>query len=156
MLCITLYTVKMSRAFIGPTLSQIALVLGKHRLSHFTRYSGPTSSTKRSYHTPANSTAVSDRHYAPVYCNAVQPICLKQKARLESLCGRIGGFYRDECGYGLLRLPQVRDYWSKSDNLSTPWFPTIMARDRFFEILRYSTGQKKVSTATASITGCYR
>ena len=49
---------------------------------------------------------------------------------------------------GMLRLPQVRDYWTTSEILSTPWFPTIMSRDRFFTILRFlhlvdSTKQKK-------------
>ena len=38
---------------------------------------------------------------------------------------------------GLLRLPQVRDYWSTSEILSTPWFSTIMSRDRFFAIMKY-------------------
>ena len=38
---------------------------------------------------------------------------------------------------GMLRLPQVRDYWTTSEVLSTPWFPTIMSRDRFFTILRF-------------------
>ena len=38
---------------------------------------------------------------------------------------------------GLLKLPQVRDYWSTNEVLATPWFPAIMARDRFFSILRY-------------------
>jgi len=38
---------------------------------------------------------------------------------------------------GMLRLPQICDYWSSNEVLSTPWFGTIMARDRFFDILRY-------------------
>ena len=38
---------------------------------------------------------------------------------------------------GLLRLPQVRDYWSTSEILSTPWFSTIMSRDRLFAIMKY-------------------
>lgn len=38
---------------------------------------------------------------------------------------------------GMLRLPQIRDYWATDDILSTPWFPAIMSRDRFFQILRY-------------------
>ena len=40
-------------------------------------------------------------------------------------------------GMGLLRLPQIQDYWSKSKVLSTPFFPSIMSRDRFQTILRY-------------------
>ena len=38
---------------------------------------------------------------------------------------------------GMLRLPQVRDYWATSGILDTPWFASIMPRDRFFAILRY-------------------
>ncbi len=38
---------------------------------------------------------------------------------------------------GILRLPQIRDYWATNEILSTPWFPSIMSRDRFFQILRY-------------------
>lgn len=49
---------------------------------------------------------------------------------------------------GLLRLPQVRDYWSTSTILSVPWFRSIMPRDRFFLIMQYlhlfdSSDQKK-------------
>jgi len=38
---------------------------------------------------------------------------------------------------GLLRLPRISDYWSKCQILSTPFFPSIMSRDRFMDILRY-------------------
>ena len=38
---------------------------------------------------------------------------------------------------GLLRLPQISDYWSTNEIISTPWFPAIMPRDRFFAIMRY-------------------
>ena len=49
---------------------------------------------------------------------------------------------------GILWLPQVRDYWTTHKVLTTPWFPTIMRRDRFFTILRFlqladSSKQKK-------------
>jgi len=45
-------------------------------------------------------------------------------------------------------IPRVKDYWSTSNVLSTPWFRSIMSRDRFLEILRYihfvdSSQQKK-------------
>lgn len=48
---------------------------------------------------------------------------------------------------GMLRLPQVHDYWSTNEILATPWFVSIMARDCFFIILRFlhlvdSTKQK--------------
>ena len=36
---------------------------------------------------------------------------------------------------GMLRLPRVRDYWCTDEMLSTPWFPAVMSRDRFFKIL---------------------
>jgi len=49
---------------------------------------------------------------------------------------------------GLLHLPQIKDYWATSVVLATPWFPSIMARDRFLTILKYihlpdSSQQKK-------------
>ena len=49
---------------------------------------------------------------------------------------------------GMLRLPQVRDYWTISEVLPTLWFPTIISSDRFFTILQFlhladSTKQKK-------------
>ena len=49
---------------------------------------------------------------------------------------------------GMLRLPQIRDYWATNNILATPWFPSIMSQDRFLSILRFlhladSTKQKK-------------
>ena len=49
---------------------------------------------------------------------------------------------------GMLQLPRLKDYWSTSKILSTPWFRSIMSRDRFLEILIYlhlvdSSKQKK-------------
>ena len=38
---------------------------------------------------------------------------------------------------GMLRLPQIRDYWATDEVLNTPWFPSIMPRDRFFQIMRF-------------------
>ena len=38
---------------------------------------------------------------------------------------------------GMLRLPQIRDYWAHNEILSTLWLPSIMPRDRFFSILRF-------------------
>ena len=38
---------------------------------------------------------------------------------------------------GLLKLPQIKDYWCKNEIISTPGFPAIMPRDRFFTIMRY-------------------
>lgn len=36
---------------------------------------------------------------------------------------------------GMLRLPQIRDYWACNHVLATPWFPSIMSRDRFISII---------------------
>ena len=49
---------------------------------------------------------------------------------------------------GLLKLSQIRDYWSTNEVLATPWFPAVMSRDHFFRILRFihladSSKQKK-------------
>ena len=38
---------------------------------------------------------------------------------------------------GLLKLTELRDYWSQVEILSTPWFPAVMSRDRFQLIFRY-------------------
>lgn len=49
---------------------------------------------------------------------------------------------------GMLRLPQLRDYWSTNEILATPWFPSVMPRDLFIKILQFlhlvdSTKQKR-------------
>ena len=38
---------------------------------------------------------------------------------------------------GLLKLPQIKDYWCTNEIISTNWFPTIMTRDRLFAIMRF-------------------
>ena len=38
---------------------------------------------------------------------------------------------------GLLRLSQIRDYWSHSKVFSTPFFSLVMSRDRFLSILKF-------------------
>jgi len=38
---------------------------------------------------------------------------------------------------GLLELPCIQDYWCTNETISTPWFGSIMPRDRFFKITRY-------------------
>ena len=38
---------------------------------------------------------------------------------------------------GLVTKPNLSSYWSTDPALSTPFFPSIMARDRFLQILRY-------------------
>ena len=46
-------------------------------------------------------------------------------------------FFGLNIGMGLLRLPQIRDYWSRSKVLSTPFFSSVMSRDRFLSILKF-------------------
>ena len=67
---------------------------------------------------------------------------------LEVYVEELQAFIGLNIAMGLLHLPQVRDYWSTNEILATPWFPSIMSRDRFFKILRYlhlvdSSKQKK-------------
>ena len=67
---------------------------------------------------------------------------------LEFCVEELQAFIGLNIAMGLLHLPQVRDYWSTNEILATPWFPSIMSRDRFFKILRYlhlvdSSKQKK-------------
>ena len=69
--------------------------------------------------------------------------------RLDLHVEKLQAFLGMNIAMGLLRLPQVRDYWGTGSILSVPWFPSIMPRDSFFQILRYlhlvhtSTQKKK-------------
>ena len=55
------------------------------------------------------------------------------KGAVLNLCSEeLLAFIGMNIAMGLLRLPQVRDYWATDEILSTPWFPSIMPRDRFF------------------------
>lgn len=38
---------------------------------------------------------------------------------------------------GIVPMPEYSDYWSKTNILAHPWFPSIFPRDRFKQILRY-------------------
>lgn len=38
---------------------------------------------------------------------------------------------------GVVKLPQMEDYWSTNPILHHPWFRSVMSRDRFKQILRY-------------------
>ena len=38
---------------------------------------------------------------------------------------------------GIVNLPSLRDFWSSDPILQHQWFPSIMSRDRFKQILRY-------------------
>ena len=72
----------------------------------------------------------------------------QKKVTLDFCLEELQAFIGLNIAMGVLRLPQVRDYWSTNEILATPWFPSVMSRDRFFLILRYlhlvnSTQQKK-------------
>ena len=72
-----------------------------------------------------------------------------QKGVTLHLCAEeLLAFIAVNVAMGILRLPQVRDYWTTSEVLSTPWFSSIMPRDQFFTILKFlhladSSKQKK-------------
>ena len=73
----------------------------------------------------------------------------QQKEKELSLCTEeLLAFIGLNIAMGLIRLPQIQDYWNKNEVLATPFFPSIMSRDHFQSILRYlhlnnSTLQKK-------------
>ena len=84
----------------------------------------------------------------------------QKKVNLNYCLEELQAFIGLNIAMGILRLPQVRDYWSTSKILATPWFPSVMARDGFFIILRYlhliySTRQKKKKENMA-MTSCTR
>ena len=54
----------------------------------------------------------------------------QKKVNLD-FCLELLAFIGLNIAMGVLRLPQVRDYWSTNEILSTPWFPSVMSRDRF-------------------------
>ncbi len=64
---------------------------------------------------------------------------------LEELQAFIG----QHIAMGLLKLPQIKHYWSTNEIIFTPWFPAIIPRDRFFTLMHYlllvdSSKQKKL------------
>ena len=73
---------------------------------------------------------------------------LKGASNTEIFAEELLAFIGINIAMGLLRLPQVANYWSTVEIFQTPWFPAIMPRDRFFFLLRYlhlvnSKDQKK-------------
>lgn len=57
-------------------------------------------------------------------------------------------FIAKNIAMGLIRLPQIRDNWKRSETLKTLWFPSILPPDRFLLIHHYlhlndSSKQKK-------------
>ena len=58
-------------------------------------------------------------------------------ATLDLRVEELQAFIGINVAMGMLRLPQIRDYWATDDIISTPWFPSIISRDSFVEILRY-------------------
>ena len=64
---------------------------------------------------------------------AQMKLCAEQKGiHCEIFLEELFAFIGLNLAMGLLRLPQVSDYWSKVEILETPWFPAVMSRDRFF------------------------
>ena len=82
----------------------------------------------------------------------------QKKADFEFCYEELLAFIGITIAMGLLKLPQIRDYWSKHEILATPWFPAIMSRDRYFQILQYlhlvdsSQQKKRVSQDTIHYT----
>lgn len=61
----------------------------------------------------------------------------KKGVSLQLYTEELQAFIGLNIAMGMLHLLQVRDYWSTGEILATPWFPSIMSRDRFFKILCY-------------------
>ena len=60
----------------------------------------------------------------------------QQKGKnLEFCVEELMAFIGISIAMGMLRLPRVKNYWSMSNVLLTPWFRSIMSRARFLEIL---------------------
>ena len=79
-----------------------------------------------------------------------QTMLFAQQSRKEfSFCAeQLLAFIGLNVAMGLIRLPQIQDYWNKNEILATPFFPSIMSRDHFQNILGYlhlndSSQQKK-------------
>ena len=54
---------------------------------------------------------------------------------------------------GLLKLPRIQEYWCTNAIISTPWFGSIMPRDRFFKIMHYLHLSDYSSQTKAGETG---
>ena len=72
----------------------------------------------------------------------------QKKADFEFCYEELLAFIGITIALGLLKLPQICNYWSKHEIFATPWFPVIMSRDHYFQILQYlhlvdSSQQKK-------------
>jgi len=61
-----------------------------------------------------------------------------QKGKTMEFCNcELMVFIGINIAMGMLHLPQVKDYWSTSVILATPWFPGIMSQNCFYTVLRY-------------------
>ena len=72
----------------------------------------------------------------------------QKEVNLQFCVAELKAFLVVNVAMGLLKLPRVGDYWSRNEVLATPWFSSILPRDRFLRILRYlhlndSSKQKK-------------
>lgn len=107
-------------------------------LRPFVQTTGPAERTKRA----KNPLAVFELFFTvAVIDNILQQTkryAIQQGAVEFELCREeLLAFLAMNIAMGMVRLPSIRDYWCKCDIMQTPWFPTIMSRDRFFEIMRY-------------------
>ena len=132
----------------GDFLSSVQNQPSPLELPNFSYPSGPSSRTKNL----PNSVSIFQLFFTTELSEAIVQQTKRfasQKGVTLQLCvDELLAFIALNIAMGILRLPQVRDYWTTSEVLSTPWFPTIMSRDRFFTILRFlhlvdSTKQKK-------------
>ena len=62
---------------------------------------------------------------------------VQKKINLQFCVEELLAFLGINVAMGLLKLPMLCDYWSTNQVLATPGFPSVMARERFFSILRY-------------------
>ena len=72
-----------------------------------------------------------------MHSNSDGPVCVSKGAELNFSSQDLMAFIGLNIAMGMLHLPQIKDYWSTSQILCTPWFPSIMSRDQFITILRY-------------------
>ena len=133
---------------VGPVLTSIEQQPLPRQLPTFTYPLGPAPRTKNAT-TPIQTLQL---FLTTVILNSIvqQTVLLAtQKGKTLDFCvPELMAFIAISVAMGMLRLPRVVDYWSTHNILATPWFPSVMSRDRFLMILRYihladSSQQKK-------------
>ena len=133
---------------VGPVLTSIEQQPLPRQLPTFTYPLGPAPRTKNAT-TPIQTLQL---FLTTVILDSIvqQTVLLAtQKGKTLDFCvPELMAFIAISVAMGMLRLPRVVDYWSTHNILATPWFPSVMSRDRFLMILRYihladSSQQKK-------------